>query len=398
MVGAALALVAGCSAVDEPSTPESSSSSAATGGAGGGVTTTSASSGAGGGGTLLPDGCYDRLAGDVVLDDVTLFQVVAIDALRDGVEVLPDDRNAPLVESRAAVVRAHVEVGASFAARELGARITVNTSAGEETFLAKAMTNGATDFLVDLPATAIEEDATYSVAIVECEAPTGTPSSEARYPKQGEADVGAIETGTIKIHMVPYEVNGFVPDTSAPVIEGIRDAVYAVYPVTDVTITVGPVWRDWSDSVDMGGVLVDTGILQENEDLPADVYYLGMVTGAATRDEFCKSCPTGTSQELSDRAGFAAFAAFADQKAEGTVIHELGHLHMLKHAPCGDPDNVDPDFPYDDADITVEGYDVRTGELVPSTHKDMMAYCYPRWISDYNYAKLADWVETSQGW
>jgi hypothetical protein len=177
------------------------------------------------------------------------------------------------------------------------------------------------------------------------------------------------------------------------VIEGFRKAVLAVYPVTEVTITVGPVWADWSDSVDMGGVLVDTGVLQETDDAPADVYYFGLVTGAATREEFCESCPTGTSQELTDRAGFAVGAAFADQKAEDTLIHELGHLHMLKHAPCGDPENVDPLFPYPDAAITVEGYDVRTGELVPPTHKDMMAYCYPRWVSDYNFGKLAEWVQ-----
>jgi hypothetical protein len=69
---------------------------------------------------------------------------------------------------------------------------------------------------------------------------------------------------------------------------------------------------------------------------------------------------------------------------------------MLLHAPCGDPSNVDPLFPYPDADITVEGYDVRTGGLVPPTHKDMMAYCYPRWISDYNFTKLVDWVELTQ--
>src|SRR5262245_44292480 len=165
MAGAALALVVGCGSADRPPAAEGSSSTAATGGSGD-MGTTSTSGGAGGAGgagstTLLPDGCYDSLASDVVLDDVTFFQVVAIDALRGGLETPPEKRTAPLVTNRAAVVRARFEVGAAFKARELGARVTIDTSAGTETFLAKAMTSSAGDFMVDLPATAMEASATY---------------------------------------------------------------------------------------------------------------------------------------------------------------------------------------------------------------------------------------------
>ena len=71
--------------------------------------------------------------------------------------------------------------------------------------------------------------------------------------------------------------------------------------------------------------------------------------------------------------------------------HELGHNMSLTHAPCGSPAWVDPDYPYPDGNIGVLGYDPRSGELVdPSTH-DLMSYCHPQWISDYNFRKALEY-------
>lgn len=68
----------------------------------------------------------------------------------------------------------------------------------------------------------------------------------------------------------------------------------------------------------------------------------------------------------------------------GTVAHELGHNMSLAHAPCGDPAQVDPAFPYADGSIGAWGYDFRHGgRLVPPTSSDLMSYCLnQRWISD----------------
>ena len=77
--------------------------------------------------------------------------------------------------------------------------------------------------------------------------------------------------------------------------------------------------------------------------------------------------------------------------------HELGHSMSLMHSPCGNPWQVDPDYPYSDGNIGVLGYDVRSEELVdPATH-DLMSYCHPQWISDYNFRKALEYRIRTEG-
>ena len=70
-----------------------------------------------------------------------------------------------------------------------------------------------------------------------------------------------------------------------------------------------------------------------------------------------------------------------------TIAHELGHNLSLLHAPCGSPGGLDPFFPTANASIGIWGYDIGSDGLIPATHKDLMSYCSPQWISDYSFAK-----------
>ena len=72
------------------------------------------------------------------------------------------------------------------------------------------------------------------------------------------------------------------------------------------------------------------------------------------------------------------------------IAHELGHNLSLGHAPCGDPPLLDEGYPWRDAAIGDWGYNDRDGSLVPPTHKDLMAYCDPGWISGYNFTNALD--------
>lgn len=83
-----------------------------------------------------------------------------------------------------------------------------------------------------------------------------------------------------------------------------------------------------------------------------------------------------------------------------TMAHELGHNMSLQHAPCGEPDNTDPSYPYGRGQIGALGYDSRLGRLVPPNRPDLMSYCDPEWVSDYHFTnalgfRLRDEVDDS---
>jgi hypothetical protein len=50
---------------------------------------------------------------------------------------------------------------------------------------------------------------------------------------------------------------------------------------------------------------------------------------------------------------------------------------------------VDQRYPDPSGAIATWGWDNRTNVLYPPTHKDVMGYCRPNWISGYTYAGLA---------
>ena len=88
----------------------------------------------------------------------------------------------------------------------------------------------------------------------------------------------------------------------------------------------------------------------------------------------------------------AAGVAFISGKANFSIpnplviAHEIGHNLSLQHAPCGPVDGPDPSFPYHDGSVGTWGYDFRDGgALVHASTPDLMSYCGPQWISDYNF-------------
>ena len=79
-----------------------------------------------------------------------------------------------------------------------------------------------------------------------------------------------------------------------------------------------------------------------------------------------------------------------------TLMHELGHNLRLVHAPCGNPANPDPQYPYANAQLGagsryVWGYNAPNKIFIDpriTTRHDIMSYCNGDTFSDYNYRKI----------
>jgi hypothetical protein len=76
--------------------------------------------------------------------------------------------------------------------------------------------------------------------------------------------------------------------------------------------------------------------------------------------------------------------------ASGVAAHEWGHNWGRQHAPCGNPPNPDPSFPYGGGVTGAYGYDQVDRVVKPPTAHDLMGYCSNDWISDYTYLGVLD--------
>jgi len=77
-----------------------------------------------------------------------------------------------------------------------------------------------------------------------------------------------------------------------------------------------------------------------------------------------------------------------------TAQHELGHNMGRNHAPCGGAAGADPNYPYAGGRTGVWGYDAVARRLMnPAQQFDLMSYCQPEWISDYNYRRVQTFLE-----
>lgn len=86
-----------------------------------------------------------------------------------------------------------------------------------------------------------------------------------------------------------------------------------------------------------------------------------------------------------------------DRLPSGTDVmaHEMGHNWGRLHAPCGNAAFPDPAYPYAGGAIGVSGYDLTTSTFKAATIPDIMSYCVPAWVSDFNYKGIMSYRETS---
>ncbi|HEV8613455.1 MAG TPA: M66 family metalloprotease, partial [Gemmatimonadales bacterium] len=76
------------------------------------------------------------------------------------------------------------------------------------------------------------------------------------------------------------------------------------------------------------------------------------------------------------------------------MAHEVGHNMGRLHAPCGGATGTDPAYPYAGGQIGVWGMDLSSLILKAPTVTDVMSYCGPNWISDFNWSAMVSFRQS----
>jgi hypothetical protein len=310
---------------------------------------------------------------------------------------------------KAGILRVYVETLPGFAPRELEAHLTLSSAetAVESQVITQRIEASSIEeeldstIIFDIPAGTISADLRYGVELRElpaaAAAATGTIDPAARYPlEEGELDaLGARDAGPLRVNIVPYRYNGDgsgrLPVVTDEQLQLFRDYIYAFYPIIDVEFEI-------HDPVDYNGNLgPNTGwetwldrhcTLRTDEQPDPKVLYYGLMAPRASAREYGGGV-IGISYLPGPAANFGRCSVgvgFEGALAASTMAHELGHSLGLPHAPCGVSGGP---YPYEDASIGVWGFGLSSRTLKdPAEHKDLMSYCDPIFISDYNFQKL----------
>jgi hypothetical protein len=352
---------------------------------------------------FLP-GADPDLVPNLAVSEVAMYQGVKIPLARDGAE---PRRTVPVIEGRPGLLRVFVEPRAGFAAQAVTAELLWDRGDGsaperrEETITvdrpSRERTRASTfDFPIE--GEDVTEGARWAVTLRAQEACAGASgdTSGARFPQSDAADLTPRRVGTYNVVLVPIEIEGRLPDVSEAQLERYRRKIFGMYPVPELNLsvresvqwqnTLSPNGRGWSE------LLQALLGLRAEDDPPRNTFYYGIFAPADSIRDFCsRGCVAGLGPlpGPSDEALRGAIGlGFTGDGAANTAAHELGHAAGRPHAPCRVRD-ADPNYPHPEAALGAWGYDITDGSLKdPDRHRDIMSYCDPEWISDYNYRQL----------
>ncbi|WP_423925033.1 Ig-like domain-containing protein [Candidatus Palauibacter sp.] len=206
-----------------------------------------------------------------------------------------------------------------------------------------------------------------------------------RIPGSGRRAVPVRAMPTFNLTVVPFLWRSG-PDSGAvrtaaematdPEGHGLLEDLRNLMPVSDLSVQAHePVWTTNNDS---DSLLDEVGIVRQVEG--GTGYWMAALSGEATGVWGVAWIPGRTS--------YVRFGRATVPEVASTLAHELGHNMRLWHAPCGVRSVVDPAYPHRNGAIGAWGLDSRSGRdvLVPPTVSDLMSYCAPNWISEYNFS------------
>jgi hypothetical protein len=368
------------------------------------------------------------LSRDLQIDHISMFQATA--AIMEKGGSVPSPVNAPVLVGRDGVLRVYVNLGSSWQPHQVTCTLQLNTGGVDQAPINVNLTPSAASSddtpgsTFDFPLTAaqITADLQYSVAIRDTTMPAqADDSTGAWYPSDGtEAAANAVPNLHYKIVLVPVQYNadgsGRLPDTSATQVQLYHDTLFTMYPALDLSFTVRSQPYPISypiDAFDQDGgwdmLIEDIINLRQSDGVSSDTYYLAAFDSSDNEDDYFGMgggiegiATVAPSNDVADRV--ALVIGYSGPDGPNTSTQELAHAQGRYHAPCGNPQAIDPNWPpaYVNASIGVWGYNIQTKQFVNTATPmlaDFMSYCGPPiWTSDYTYNALAQraiWVNQS---
>ncbi|MDF3125772.1 choice-of-anchor U domain-containing protein [Rheinheimera sp. 1928-s] len=191
------------------------------------------------------------------------------------------------------------------------------------------------------------------------------------------------EVNTLSMYIVPIEVEGLAP--VVPELTVLNQDLKSFWPFDTVELRVTePLVVEESSPVDLGDMLDDLTFMAENQS--SDVYFYGYVAGSKV----------GSGQGgLAYRPGKTGVGIDNDS-GSGIHAHELGHNLGRPHVDCGDPEDSDLSYPYNTETTGSVGLNLTSDTLLaPEDYTDVMSYCQPQHVSDYNYEQVQDFIQNN---
>ncbi|MGK7313201.1 MAG: M66 family metalloprotease [Candidatus Longimicrobiales bacterium M2_2A_002] len=214
--------------------------------------------------------------------------------------------------------------------------------------------------------------------------------STLRVPATGEAPLDIVEVPPFRVRLVPVNQSlaGLPSRFDADIVDARLRLTHDIFPLAELDPDVRePYTTDLDLATQEGWYTLIEDLVTLRLDDGSDRYYYGGF-----------HLPSGSPFGGLGYVGYPV--SIGTDASAGTLAHELGHNLSLPHAPCSPPNveiaGVDPSFPYTGGETGQWGWDPRHGRLYdPDRTYDLMSYCDPAWISDYNYRRVMMYRDTS---